>query len=71
MAYRDPAVQLRAAKQIARDHNHYMVERKDAKGRTAYLLYREGGPDGRGVLIGKRGSVPGAYAMVCKACNFH
>ena len=68
MAYKDPAVQLSHAHQIARDHGCQISERKTAKGRE-YLLYRI--VSGRPVYLGKRSSERGIHALVCNACNFH
>lgn len=68
MPYRDPAVQLKHAQQIARDHHCKIVERPTRTGRD-YLLYRI--VDGRAVFVGKRSSESGIHTLVCKACNFH
>ncbi|WP_068638755.1 hypothetical protein [Thauera butanivorans] len=60
--------QLKEAKVIAKDHGLFVVERRDQRGTTAYLLYRESTP--RNVFIGKRNSPQGIRSLVCKAANF-
>lgn len=64
-----PLQQLKEAKQIARDHGLFVSEKKDIRGNTAYLLYRE--VPGRNVFVGKRNSPEGIRALVCKTANFH
>ncbi|THF61434.1 hypothetical protein E6C76_20350 [Pseudothauera nasutitermitis] len=64
-----PLQQLKEAKQIARDHGLFVAEKKDIRGHTAYLLYRE--TPTRNVFVGKRSSPEGIRALVCKAANFH
>lgn len=42
--YHSPLQQLKEAKQIARDHGLFVIEKPDGRGNTAYLLYREHRP---------------------------
>jgi len=62
-----PLQQLKEAKQIARDHGCFVVEKPGARG-TRYLLYRQQQPDN--VYIGQRSSPEGIRELVCKATNF-
>ena len=64
---RDPHQALREARQIAIDHNCFVTEKKSSAGAT-YLLYRKTTPP---TFVGKRSSIAGLRALVCKACNFH
>lgn len=61
-----PLQQVKEAKQIARDHGLYVVEKRTTTG-IDYLLYRETGR----AYIGKRTSPAGIRSLVCKAANFH
>lgn len=65
-----PIQQLKEAKQIARDHGCFVVEKHPAPGVTHYLLYREmsGHPN---VYIGRRVTPAGIRSLVCKATGFH
>lgn len=63
-----PLQQLKEAKQIARDHHLFVVEKPDRDG-TRYLLYREAQP--RNTYIGARSSPEALRALVCKVTNFH
>lgn len=65
---RTPLQLVKEAKQIARDHQLFVVEKPDAKG-IAYLLYREQQPTN--TFIGRRRSPEGIRALVCKVANFH
>lgn len=67
--YHTPLQQLKEAKQIARDHGLFVVEKQDGRGKTAYLRYRENRP--ANTYIGRRSSPAGIRALVCKAANFH
>ena len=64
-----PLQQLKEAKQIARDHGLFVIEKPDGRGNTAYLLYREHRPGN--VYIGRRNTPEGIRRLVCKAANFH
>lgn len=69
-----PLELIRQAKQIARDHGYYVVERGPWDKRE-YILYREQrGFDpyatGRGVRVGKRTTAEGLYSLVCKTTGF-
>lgn len=64
-----PLPQLKEAKQIARDHGLFVVERQDTRGITTYLLYRGTSP--RNTFVGRRRDIGALRAMVCKAANFH
>ena len=63
-----PLQQLKEAKQIARDHGLFVVEKAERDG-TRYLLYREQQPTN--ALIGRRSSPGGIRDLVCKVANFH
>lgn len=63
-----PLQQLKEAKQIARDHGLFVVEKAERDG-TSYLLYREQQPTN--TLIGRRSSPSGIRNLVCKVANFH
>lgn len=63
-----PLQMVKEAKQIARDHGCFVVERPDAKG-IAYLLYRQQTPNN--VFIGRRRSAIVIRQLVCKATGFH
>lgn len=65
---RTPLQLVKEAKQIARDHHLFVVEKPDAKG-IDYLLYRQQTPGN--VFIGRRRSPEGIRALVCKVANFH
>lgn len=65
---RTPLQLVKEAKQIARDHQLFVVEKPDAKG-IAYLLYRQQHPTN--ILLGRRRSPSGIRALVCKVANFH
>jgi hypothetical protein len=54
---------LRDAKQIARDHGHFVVEKPDG-----YLLYREASP--KNVYVGKRKDVADMLYFVKKVTGF-
>lgn len=59
-----PIQQLKEAKQLARDHGCFVLERGDT-----YLLYRV--QPGGNVLIGRRKSCAGIRRLVCRATDFH
>lgn len=59
-----PLQQLKEAKQIAKDHGLFVIERGGA-----YLLYREQQP--RNVYVGSRATPEALRAFVCKVANFH
>lgn len=59
-----PLQQLKEAKQIAKDHGLFVVERSGS-----YLLYREQTP--HNVYVGSRRSPESLRAFVCKVTNFH
>lgn len=61
---RNPLQVLKEAKQIARDHGCFVVEKG---GR--FLLYRQ--TPTRNVFIGQRGTPTALRAYVCKVTNFH
>lgn len=61
-----PLQQLKEAKQIAKDHGMFVVERK-AKD-TEYLLYRALTPGN--VFLGKRATPGGIRNLVAKCANF-
>lgn len=63
-----PMQQLKEAKQIARDHGLFVVEKTDCRGTTRYLLYRALEP--RAAFIGRRGSPEDIRALVCQVTNF-
>lgn len=67
-----PLQQVKEAKQIARDHGCYVVEKPTPKG-TDYLLYRRDPhhPEGKGVFVGKRTDPARLRQFVAKTCNFH
>lgn len=67
MTSRDPRQQLIEAKQIAKDHGMFLVERKGKA--TEYLLYRATTP--RNAFLGKRNSVSGIRSLVAKCADFH
>ena len=66
--HRNPLQVLKEAKQIARDHGCFVVEKADPKG-TRYLVYRRL-PD-RNVCVGTRFNVDALRTLVCKVTNFH
>lgn len=59
-----PIQQIKEAKQIARDHGLFVVE-KGGK----FLLYRCSTP--RNVFIAQRGTPESLRQLVCKVANFH
>lgn len=65
---RNPLQVLKEAKQIARDHGCFVVEKPDPRG-TRYLVYRKAFD--RNHCIGTRFSVEALHKLVCKATNFH
>ena len=65
---RNPIHVLKEAKQIARDHGCFVVEKADPKG-TRYLVYRR--LYDRNECIGTRFSVTAFHKLVCKVTNFH
>jgi hypothetical protein len=65
---RTPLQLVKEAKQIARDHHLFVVEKPDAKG-IAYLLYRQSHP--ANTLLGRRRTPSGIRALVCRVANFH
>ncbi len=65
---RDPRQLVREAKQIAKDHGLFVVEKPDAKG-IRYLLYRAQHP--HNVCVGRSGSPQGIRDLVCRVANFH
>lgn len=65
---RNPIQVLKEAKQIARDHGCFVVEKADPKG-TRYLVYRV--LPHRNVCVGTRHSVDRLHQLVCKVTNFH
>lgn len=67
-ARHSPLQQVKEAKQIAKDHGCFVVERQTPTG-LIWLLYR-GMQHGRNILIGKRASPAGIRSLVCKATGF-
>lgn len=67
-APRNPIQVLKEAKQIARDHGCFVVEKADPKG-TRYLVYRR--LYDRNECVGSRFSVTSLHKLVCKVTNFH
>lgn len=65
---RNPLQVLKEAKQIARDHGCFVVEKADPKG-TRYLVYRA--LRDRNECLGARFSVTSLHKLVCKVTNFH
>lgn len=63
-----PLQQVKEAKQIARDHGCFVVEKADPKG-PVFLLYRQ--MPGHNVFIGRRTTPAGIRTLVCKATGFH
>lgn len=63
-----PLQQLIEAKQIARDHGYFVVERA-AKNGVRYLLYRQN-RFGANTYIGQRASCEAIRALVCRVTNF-
>lgn len=61
---RNPIQELKEAKQIARDHGCFVVEKS---GR--FLVYRS--TPTRNVYLGARGTPTALRAYVCKVTNFH
>lgn len=61
-----PLQQVKEAKQIAREHGLYVVEKSTTKG-IDYLLYRETGR----AYLGKRSSAAGIRSLVCRVANYH
>ena len=59
--------QLIEAKQIARDHGCFVVERPGQRG-TRYLLYRQMHPDN--IYLGQRSTPESLRALVCRVTNF-
>lgn len=59
-----PLQQLKEAKQIAKDHGLFVVERGGS-----YLLYREQQP--RNVYVGSRNTPAALRTLVCKVAKFH
>lgn len=66
-AQRNPLQVLKEAKQIARDHGCFVVEKSDPKG-TRYLVYRC--LPGHNTLVGSRFTVGSLHKLVCKATSF-
>lgn len=66
---RDPRQTLKEAKQIALDHNMFVVEKADRAGMTKYLLYRRTTP--HNTLVGRRATPDALRSLVCKAANYH
>ena len=64
---RSPLQVLKEAKQIARDHGCFVVEKSDPKG-TRYLVYRC--LHDRNTLVGSRHTVVALHKLVCKVTNF-
>lgn len=62
-----PAQQLTEAKQIAKDHGYFVVEKTEAKG-LRFLLYRK--QRDRNVFVGRRSSPEGIRELVCNVTNF-
>lgn len=65
---RNPIQVLKEAKQIARDHGCFVVEKADPKG-TRYLVYRKLWHHNE--CVGTRFSVTALHKLVCKVTNFH
>lgn len=65
---RNPLQVLKEAKQIARDHGCFVVEKAEPKG-TRYLVYRK--LHDHNVCVGTRQSVQSLHSLVCKVTNFH
>ncbi|MDD2744185.1 MAG: hypothetical protein PHV02_18130 [Rhodocyclaceae bacterium] len=65
---RNPLQVLKEAKQIARDHGCFVVEKADPKG-TRYLVYRR--TYDHNECVGARFSVTSLHKLVCKVTNFH
>jgi hypothetical protein len=63
-----PLQEIKEARQIALDYGCYLVEKKDARGRAFYLLFRRNPKGGHGIFIGKRGTPAGIWNYVCKVC---
>lgn len=65
---RNPITVLKEAKQIARDHGCFVVEKADPKG-TRFLVYRK--LFDRNECVGTRHTVQALHKLVCKVTNFH
>lgn len=63
-----PLQQLIEAKQIARDHGCFVVERATSVG-IRYLLYREN-KHGTNTFLGQRSSCEAIRALVCRVTGF-
>lgn len=64
---RNPLQVLKEAKQIARGHGCFVVEKADPKG-TRYLVYRK--LFERNECVGSRHTVGSLHKLVCKVTNF-
>jgi len=64
---RNPLQVIKEAKQIARDHGYFVVEKADPKG-TRYLVYHK--LFDRNECVGSRFSVASLHKLVCKVTNF-
>lgn len=67
-APRNPIQILKEAKQIARDHGCFVVEKADPKG-TRYLVYRK--LFDRNECVGSRFSVTSLHKLVRKVTKVH
>lgn len=63
MTRHTPLQKLKEAKQIARDHGCFVVEKADK-----YLVYRQGA---RPIYLGTRGTPSALRTFVCKVTNFN
>ena len=64
MTRHSPLQQIKEAKQIARDHGMYVVEKAGS-----FILYRK--TDTGSVRIGARSTPGGLRQFVCRCANFH
>jgi hypothetical protein len=64
MTRHTPQQKIREAKQIAQDHNCFVVEKAGE-----YQLFRK--MAARNVFVGQRNSPAALLTLVCKATNFH
>lgn len=58
-----PQQQFKEAKQIASDHNMFVVDKGDT-----FFLYRKASP--KPAFLGKRSSAEGIRTLVCRCANF-
>lgn len=65
---RNPIQILKEAKQIAREHGCFVVEKPSPKG-TRYLVYRV--LPHRNAYLGARKKINHLHSFICKVTNFH